>query len=402
MMGIRDGELGVVILILQPAVSLQFPLSTPSKQAPRKSWEVQGSDHTRYQAPLVQPSPPLAVGSAQGSRHRVRSSHQIKDVKPRDRSWRRVRCLLGRLQVRRYDYPHTNPGYTGPVGSSPTPSQPRSTQTRPQPSRTPEDPVRQARLLQRAREAFNNARDRELQQLLAERYHAVPASARPSLEEVLRMAARFLEIANLRLEARLALIYLANAGWEFESAVGRYWGERYDDEEEEEEEEEGDGGSGSESESSDEGDVSYPLPPPKSHSPTHPANRSPKTAPTTPRSLLRAANPTISRSPARKSHPDPSKTTITLTNLPGKSPIERTYPHPVDWSSSASIRGLNRWRQQTLRRLLGRAREERIRLHEEENGWLVRVHREHERRGVDWGASGETAEGDEGRNEGEG
>ena len=96
------------------------------------------------------------------------------------------------------------------------------------------------------------------------------------------MAARFLDIANLRLEARLALIYLANEGWGFESAVGRYWGERYDDDEEEEEEEEdGGSGSGSENESSDENDVSYPLPspPPKAYPTPSQLTAPPQTAP---------------------------------------------------------------------------------------------------------------------------
>lgn len=79
------------------------------------------------------------------------------------------------------------------------------------------------------------------------------------------MTARFLDLANLRVEARLALIYLANAGWGFEDAFGRYMGERYDEMEgpgqgqgkgevEEEDEE------GSISEFSDEFDVST-LPP---------------------------------------------------------------------------------------------------------------------------------------------
>lgn len=76
------------------------------------------------------------------------------------------------------------------------------------------------------------------------------------------MAARFLDLANLRLEARLALIYLANAGWGFESAFRRYMDERYDEEEglgkggfEKGEGEEEDDEEGSVSEFSDELDV---------------------------------------------------------------------------------------------------------------------------------------------------
>lgn len=74
---------------------------------------------------------------------------------------------------------------------------------------------------------------------------------------------------------------------------------------------------------------------------------------------------------------DASKTSIKLSNIDGKADISKTYPNPVDWASSESIRALNRWRQQVLRRSLGAEQEERVRFHPRELQFLIHAHRNH-------------------------
>ena len=85
----------------------------------------------------------------------------------------------------------------------------------------------------------------------------------------------------------------------------------------------------------------------------------------------------MDRKPATKGKPDASKTRIKLRNIDSHPDIERTYPKAVDWSSAESIRALNRWRQQVLRRTLGAAREERVRFHPREIRFLIHAHRNH-------------------------
>ena len=91
-----------------------------------------------------------------------------------------------------------------------------------------------------------------------------------------------------------------------------------------------------------------------------------------------------------KGKPDASKLGIKLRNIDGKEDIEKQYPHAVDWASAGSIRALNRWRQQVLRRNLGAAQEERVRFHPRELRFLFHAHRNHlleaqaHRRPVEW------------------
>ena len=85
-------------------------------------------------------------------------------------------------------------------------------------------------LRQRAEEALSNAADQELQEVMQQRYHSLPASQRPSRADVVSLIARFLDFASMRIEPRLAAIYLANHGWSFERAVQVWMHERYEDE----------------------------------------------------------------------------------------------------------------------------------------------------------------------------
>ena len=78
-------------------------------------------------------------------------------------------------------------------------------------------------------EALNNANDDELHRVLQERYHNIPEAKRVPQSQIIESAARFLDLAHLRLDARLAIIYLALAAWDYESAVQRYMAERYDE-----------------------------------------------------------------------------------------------------------------------------------------------------------------------------
>ena len=78
-------------------------------------------------------------------------------------------------------------------------------------------------------EALNNENDDELQRVLQERYFIIPEAQRIPQGQVIESAARFLDLAHLRLEARLAIIYLALANWNYQSAVQRYMAERYHD-----------------------------------------------------------------------------------------------------------------------------------------------------------------------------
>ena len=59
----------------------------------------------------------------------------------------------------------------------------------------------------------------------------MPPGSRPSLDSVVSLVSRFLDLANQRLEARDAAMYLAHAHWDYPVAVARYMGERFDDDE---------------------------------------------------------------------------------------------------------------------------------------------------------------------------
>ena len=94
------------------------------------------------------------------------------------------------------------------------------------------------RLLRRhVHEALTNRSDRELQRVLQERYYSFPARQRLPRHLLIERAIRFLDLTHLRLEARLAIIYLANSGWNYPIAVQRYMRERYDDDSDSDEDE---------------------------------------------------------------------------------------------------------------------------------------------------------------------
>ena len=78
-------------------------------------------------------------------------------------------------------------------------------------------------------EALNNANDDELREVLRERYLSIPRAQRLSQMQVVELAIRFLDLAHLRLDARLAVIYLAHADWNYPAAVERYMTERCDE-----------------------------------------------------------------------------------------------------------------------------------------------------------------------------
>ena len=158
-MGIRDGELRVVIHILQRAVSLPSDIlpgspgrenarcraltplpgtTRPAQASPRSGPSPRGGGGQASPVAGTSPLYPFTLwrhyhqvletgirancpqGAAQGSRHQVRSSHRIKElpghVKLRDRRWHRVRCLLGglglRLQVRMYSFTRWEWGFS--------------------------------------------------------------------------------------------------------------------------------------------------------------------------------------------------------------------------------------------------------------------------------------------------
>ncbi|KAL8782761.1 MAG: hypothetical protein Q9195_009576 [Heterodermia aff. obscurata] len=170
----------------------------------------------------------------------------------------------------------------------------------------------------------------------------------PSSPEIQTLTARFLAVLP---EARQPRTYLSHAHWDLETAVRVYASERAQEVVEQEDDDD-------DEELSVTDDESIP-------------------ASTSPRSRLRQLNPHIDRKPAIKDKPSPSKLHIQLHNIDGAAAIEKSYPKPVEWTSSESIRALNRWRQQVLRRHLGAAQENRVRFHPGELRFLFHAHRNH-------------------------
>ena len=82
------------------------------------------------------------------------------------------------------------------------------------------------RLRREARDAVANA-EGALQEALQEHFFNLAPEDRPTDNEVITRIANFVRIAELRLEARHAALYLANADWDLELAFRRYMEERY-------------------------------------------------------------------------------------------------------------------------------------------------------------------------------
>lgn len=89
--------------------------------------------------------------------------------------------------------------------------------------------LRQNMLRRHLLEALGITSDGELQRVLDERYYNNPAAQRLSPEKVIERTNRFVDLAHSRLDARLAVIYLAYANWDFQTAVETYMTERYDE-----------------------------------------------------------------------------------------------------------------------------------------------------------------------------
>ena len=66
-----------------------------------------------------------------------------------------------------------------------------------------------------------------LKDALQEHFFNLPSAERPTNNEVITRIADFVRIAEQRLEARHAALYLANADWDLDLAFRRYMEERY-------------------------------------------------------------------------------------------------------------------------------------------------------------------------------
>ena len=88
-----------------------------------------------------------------------------------------------------------------------------------------------SRLRTHIRNVVDDQADAELQNNLQQHLYNIPEDMRPSDERILHDGAHFLNIANQRLEPRLAVIFLAQAGWNYDMAVREYIEQRYSDDE---------------------------------------------------------------------------------------------------------------------------------------------------------------------------
>ncbi|KAI9846641.1 MAG: hypothetical protein M1838_001218 [Thelocarpon superellum] len=88
----------------------------------------------------------------------------------------------------------------------------------------------------------------------------------------------------------------------------------------------------------------------------------------------------VDREPAKAE--DPAKLRIVVRTGPHTSE-EHRYPGTVDWTSGASIKALNRWRQQIFRRKLGAKRTSFVPFEVEEKDFLIEAHRRAPK-AIDW------------------
>ncbi|KAI9887109.1 MAG: hypothetical protein M1823_001099 [Watsoniomyces obsoletus] len=98
--------------------------------------------------------------------------------------------------------------------------------------------------------------------------------------------------------------------------------------------------------------------------------------------LTKALNPQADRTNAVVGRPDESKRRIEARLLhENGDPYFKIYRFKptVDWNNAGSVLALNRWRQQTWRRLAGATRPSFLDYTPEENQWLIDYFREHRR-----------------------
>ncbi|MCJ1256236.1 hypothetical protein MMC24_004057 [Lignoscripta atroalba] len=218
------------------------------------------------------------------------------------------------------------------------------------------------RLRKNAREAVTNNEDQQLQAVLRQSFAEMPPGSRPSLDSVVSLVSRFLDLANQRLEARDAAMYLAHAHWDYPVAVARYMGERFDDDE----------ALVSEPEDGSEEEVHVENEDEEEEEEEEEAVDDDADA----QEALRLLNRAIDRAPAVRHRRDDSKLEIRIKNGKGKRDtvyrFHDQHPDPVDWAQP--MRVLNRWRAQIFRRTLGNARPARVKFHELEKRFLVDMH----------------------------
>ncbi|MCJ1231789.1 hypothetical protein MMC12_008468 [Toensbergia leucococca] len=199
---------------------------------------------------------------------------------------------------------------------------------------------------------------------------------RPSDERILHDGAHFLNIANQRLEPRLAVIFLAQAGWNYDMAVREYIEQRYSDDEP----------------SLEVGDTAA-IPEPEGEASEDERRGEEEEGPDDesegPQSLA-TLNQDIDRGHVIKDRRDDSKLVIRIKNLGGLPDSIHKYgkkPRDVDWSDPAAIRAINRWRSQLFRRTLqSNVRGERFSFLEEERRFLLDAHIEYQEKSLAAGA----------------
>ena len=192
----------------------------------------------------------------------------------------------------------------------------------------------------------------ELQSLIRRTNDEMQLSERPSRERVVTLTAQFLDFANMRLEGRHAVLYLARAHWNYQSALTTYADEVFEDgdsslSEIETEVEEGE----VDHDSVDEDNVDVNT---KSQSQTRylKPDRSQDGNDGDGLAQMRRRNRGVDRTAAKKNVRDNSKLVIRIRVGQGKPDAVYDYSHnhaEVDWSKPAQIRLLNRWRAQVLR-----------------------------------------------------
>jgi hypothetical protein len=77
-------------------------------------------------------------------------------------------------------------------------------------------------LLDELQQALIDISDKGLQEVMLCSYHKLSNMARPSHLEVLKLGARLLHFSRGRLDARAAIILMAQARWEYTRAVNLY------------------------------------------------------------------------------------------------------------------------------------------------------------------------------------